>query len=342
MGRRSASVLDELITCPWWVSVVRSVAAFVMLRFIVPLIIPAGPATSANYALKGIFGGVSAAAPLVAFVLLIPAPVAALPQWRERQLLDGQEDLTTIRALSWQRFETLVAEAYRRQGYAVSRSSGDGGPDGGVDLVLRKDAGTILVQCKQWKVWKVGVPVVREVFGVLAARKVQRAVIVTSGIFTQEARMFAAGKPIDLVEGLQLADLIRAVQAAPTYAASPVGTTRPMVRTPPASATIPPGKPQVATAHPAPFPVKKLCLQCGAAMVVRTAHRGAHAGQQFWGCSRFPECRATVPIDRDTGRGRNGRDGQVEHGQEGLVGVTFARDPGVLQGESRPREEAYP
>ncbi len=134
-------------------------------------------------------------APLVALVLLIPAPVAALRQWRERRLLDSQEGLATIRTLSWQRFETLVGEAYRRQGYAVSRATGDGGPDGGVDLVLKKDGSTVLVQCKQWKAWKVGVSVVREVFGVLTARKAQRAIIVTSGVFTQDARAFAAGKP---------------------------------------------------------------------------------------------------------------------------------------------------
>ena len=77
-----------------------------------------------------------------------------------------------------------MAEAYRRHGYAVSRPSGKGDPDGGVDLILKKDGSTIVVQCKQWKAWKVGVPIVREVFGVLTARKAQRAIIVTSGIFS--------------------------------------------------------------------------------------------------------------------------------------------------------------
>jgi restriction system protein len=299
MGRRTGSILEDLIKLPWWVSVVCSATAFVMLRFVLPLLIPSGPATSSNYAFRGILGGVSAAAPFVAFFLLIPAPVAALRQWRERRLLDSQEGLTTIRALSWQRFETLVAEAYRRQGHTVSRSVGDGGPDGGTDLVLRKDGSTVLVQCKQWKAWKVGVPVVREMFGVMTARKAHRAIIVTSGVFTQDARTFAAGKLIDLVEGRQLADLIQVVQrppAPPSSAAqaSPPGTPKPAAPRLSEPAASPKAASPPASSKPGS---NKTCPKCGAAMVLRTAKHGPSVGQQFWGCAYFPRCRATMPAE---------------------------------------------
>jgi restriction system protein len=298
MGRRGATILEDLMRLPWWVSAACSGAAFVVLRFVVALFIPAGPATSANYALKGILGGIGTVAPLVALFLLIPAPIAALRQWRERRLLDSQDGLATIRTLSWQRFETLVGEAYRRQGYAVSRPSRDGGPDGGVDLILRKDGSTVLVQCKQWKAWKVGVPVVREVFGVMAAQRVQRAIIVTSGVFTQDARAFAAGKPIDLIEGSQLAELIRAVQAssAPTSPSTqtqtPVAHAASLRSSAHSSQTSDTAKPpDPPTAGPT-----RTCPKCGAAMVLRTAKQGPSAGRQFWGCSRFPQCRATEPL----------------------------------------------
>lgn len=33
------------------------------------------------------------------------------------------------------------------------------------------------------------------------------------------------------------------------------------------------------------------CPECGAEMMLRTARRGSNAGNQFWGCSRYPECR---------------------------------------------------
>lgn len=38
------------------------------------------------------------------------------------------------------------------------------------------------------------------------------------------------------------------------------------------------------------------CAICGKAMVLRTARRGPMAGSQFWGCSGFPECTATLPV----------------------------------------------
>jgi restriction system protein len=33
------------------------------------------------------------------------------------------------------------------------------------------------------------------------------------------------------------------------------------------------------------------CAKCGAELVLRTARKGAKAGKQFYGCSRFPSCR---------------------------------------------------
>ncbi len=39
-----------------------------------------------------------------------------------------------------------------------------------------------------------------------------------------------------------------------------------------------------------------LCPKCGAEMVLRTAKRGANAGNQFWGCSNYPRCRQTRPL----------------------------------------------
>jgi restriction system protein len=38
------------------------------------------------------------------------------------------------------------------------------------------------------------------------------------------------------------------------------------------------------------------CPRCGHPMRQRTARQGAHAGQAFWGCSAYPDCRGIVPI----------------------------------------------
>jgi len=36
------------------------------------------------------------------------------------------------------------------------------------------------------------------------------------------------------------------------------------------------------------------CPQCGKSMVLRTAKSGKHAGQQFWGCSAYPDCKGAL------------------------------------------------
>jgi len=35
------------------------------------------------------------------------------------------------------------------------------------------------------------------------------------------------------------------------------------------------------------------CPTCGASMVRRVAKKGSNAGEAFWGCTRFPQCRGT-------------------------------------------------
>jgi len=38
------------------------------------------------------------------------------------------------------------------------------------------------------------------------------------------------------------------------------------------------------------------CPQCGGATVLRTAKTGKNAGQQFWGCTSYPDCKGLVKI----------------------------------------------
>ena len=36
--------------------------------------------------------------------------------------------------------------------------------------------------------------------------------------------------------------------------------------------------------------------QCGKAMALRTAKQGQNAGQQFWGCTGYPDCKGTAKV----------------------------------------------
>jgi restriction system protein len=184
---------------------------------------------------------------------------------RKRRLFDKQNSIDTVRNLNWKEFEELVGEAYRRQGYTVIENSGYG-PDGGIDLMLKKDGELIVVQCKQWRNIKVGVDKVRELYGVQVSKSANRSIVMTSGFFTQEAQNFAADKSIDLVDGSQLLEFIKNIQH--DYRTSGKTTNE-----------------------------KILCPICGSDMVLRTARKGTNPGQQFWGCSKYPQCRGTKPLD---------------------------------------------
>lgn len=43
---------------------------------------------------------------------------------------------------------------------------------------------------------------------------------------------------------------------------------------------------------------ERVCPQCGARLVLRTARRGENAGNKFWGCSSFPKCRFTENLPK--------------------------------------------
>ncbi len=110
--------------------------------------------------------------------------------------------IKALQAISWQEFEKMCAAYFETQGYSV-KMCGLGGADGGIDLILRKRRKKILVQCKHWKS-KVGVSIVREMFGVMHAQKFDSVIIIGTAGFTKEARDWAKGQPIRLMNGYDL------------------------------------------------------------------------------------------------------------------------------------------
>lgn len=170
----------------------------------------------------------------------------------------------------------------RIQGYKVMETGG-GGADGGVDLVLSKPGQNggerFLVQCKQWRAYKVGVDVVRELYGVMSARGATGGFVVTSGRFSREAISFANGRNVTLVDGPKLRRLIHQARASARC---------------PADVELDGLSSEPVRADPAESPC---CPLCSRPMVLRTAKHGANAGGQFWGCTGYPSCRGIRAID---------------------------------------------
>ena len=291
-------VLDLFAMLPWWVCLVlAAVSYFLLHRLAVPIqasdIQGQGGAIAGAMMQKAVIHGLATAGQYIVPLLCIAA--AALSAWRRKQRQALVSDVAQARnadaldGMSWREFELLVGEAYRLQGYRVTEIGG-GGPDGGVDLVLTKGSEKFFVQCKQWKAYKVGVTTVRELYGVMAAKGAAGGFVVTSGRFTSDAKDFAQGRNIELVDGPRLFAMIqqaRSAQAKPAAAQ----------RETPNSMGSPAPQPQSAVQAPqatAKAAAQPECPRCGASMALRTARQGANAGNTFWGCSTYPKCRGTV------------------------------------------------
>ncbi len=142
--------------------------------------------------------------------------------------------------------------------------------------MLNKDGEKYLVQCKQWRAYKVGVDVVRELYGVMAAKGAAGGFVVTSGRFTEEAMSFAEGRNVRLVDGPKLHGLIRQAQ----------GAARPHQGAAQSEQAAKGAPPSAGPNGPA----------CAKAMVRRMANRGANTGGEFWGCTGYPICKGTRPM----------------------------------------------
>lgn len=267
-----------LVRLPWWVCLVMAVASYLIFDALANRGID--PTRPVSAVITGLATGARLALPIL---FLACAAASAIGRAWRRDLFDrasGTSGTQAIADMDWSAFEALLGEAYRRKGYRVVET-GRGRADGGIDLALTRDGALTLVQCKHWKARKVGVTVVRELLGVMTARKASAGIVVTSGRYTDEARRFARECGVELVDGtalqVMLAETRRA--GAPSPAARPQPTERPAAVAPRESAAAP------------------ACPACSKPMTRRVASKGSNVGQAFWGCTAFPQCRGTRPME---------------------------------------------
>ena len=195
-------------------------------------------------------GGVGAL--VVTYLLGILALGALFTRSRYNRLLTLHQTMRDIREMSWVEFEQLVAANYASQGYEVEHV-GKVGPDGGVDLKMRKDGELVLVQCKHYRNSWIYLLPLRQFLGTLEHFKADRGIFVTCGVFDETAEEFAKHNPrIQLVAGEQLKEMVqRAIERRP------VGRTY-------------------------------ICEKCRAPMKPKMGRRGL-----FLSCSNYPACKGS-------------------------------------------------
>jgi restriction system protein len=242
-ARSTDSWLVELLSqAPWWFTVGLAIASI---------------AVGALYrdVTLGMVGAV---------VIMLAGLVAAGDRLRGRRLAADTRSVDDLCRMSWQDFELLVAEAFRRSGYRAELTQR--GADGGVDILLTKGGGTTFVQCKQ-NTSRLDPRCVRELAGVMASEQVAAGIVVASGGVGDEGQAIAKRSGIRIMDGTALVGLLLETG---------IWTRRPRAT---------PLKADLATYPPS-------CPRCHADMIRRVSSHGP-----FWGCRRYPSCRGTRALE---------------------------------------------
>lgn len=276
MARKNQSIFEMIFdlakTLPWWLSIILALISFIGISIYENHLHSEIQHTSAFSQ-----GMISSILPLIKWLVFsmftLGAVASLFNQVKCKKLFSNTatgKDQNSLNQMSWQEFEQLSHEIFRQRGYWVTETPS--GADGGVDLVLEKNGLKTFVQCKQWKVQKVGVKVIRELYGVMALKDVKSGIVITSGEYTAEAKDFAAKSNIVLINGGTLFKMIVSLKETKQVT----------------------GKEIPEVINPSLSPA---CPQCGSEMVKRMAKQGKFAGNKFWGCTTYPKCRGTMPIN---------------------------------------------
>lgn len=200
MGKGNSDLWKSLVESPWWAGLLSGVAGYVLLAYLVPRLLLG----------HSLLEGTADIFPVFAVVWLSICVAASLlglgRRIFRRRLYDSIGNLRDLEGLSWQQFERLVGEYFRRHGFTVQEVGSTGG-DGGVDLLLFRGSERHVVQCKHWKARQVGVGVVRELIGSVNLTGAARGHLVTFGPVTRAARLAAREGDVQILSG---ADILNA------------------------------------------------------------------------------------------------------------------------------------
>lgn len=128
-----------------------------------------------------------------------------------RLLIEWTSDLRKLDATE---FEWLVGELLHREGWTVTETGKADGPDRNIDLRAERNGWLLLVQCKRWTSWRVGVDEVRKIAGTATGERHAQmsAALVTLSDFSEAAIEEGNRLRVQLVDGRALLDRIERVR----------------------------------------------------------------------------------------------------------------------------------
>lgn len=211
MTRRANSIFEDIadITSkfPWWVGVSLSLVSFLFLHSYAGKALTPVTDSGIDGIFKNVFPNLLHVLALFGQIILpvaflLGSMASVILNFKRKKLYDKTSCSVihnSLDKMSWQDFEYLVGEYFRRRKFNVEETKS--GADGGVDLIVTKGMEKYIVQCKHWKAYKVGVNVVRELRGVMVGVGATGGFVVTSGEFTKDSIDFAKANNILLLDG---------------------------------------------------------------------------------------------------------------------------------------------
>ena len=130
----------------------------------------------------------------------------AMAGWQNNGRANASAHSRSALHLSDLELEKLAAEVYKKMGYRVQHVGQMG--DHGFDVLLINASNqTEIVQCKQWSK-PVGEPVLRDLYGAMMHDRAVRGWLWAPRGFSGPAKAWAKGKPIVLVDDVEINRLI--------------------------------------------------------------------------------------------------------------------------------------
>lgn len=209
-----------------------------------------------------LFKNIALGVSIILVALFLPIAIYVLYKKRKkRSFFESKNSLEAIKNLTPTQFEEFICHLFDKLGYATEAV---GRPnDGGIDAIATKEGAKHYIQCKKFITQQVSVGAMRDFYGAVVDKLSDaKAFFITTNVFTLEAENFAVGKSIELIDGKKLmeyvktAGLDKAISNRPVFGSS----------------------------------ISEKCPKCGGHLVLKTAHKGSHAGENFYGCSNFPNC----------------------------------------------------
>ena len=179
------SLFAVLLRSPWWVSLLIAVVMALALAALLPR----------DYKLVGA---------LSTFPFVVIAAMAARRQWQLPSAARVSEVGQALGDMPWAQFETLLKQAFARDGHEVLPAT-----RAGADFVLERAGRRMLVSARRWKAARTGVEVLQALQQAREADEAPDALFIGLGELTDNARPFAAQHRIAVWQAAELALALR-------------------------------------------------------------------------------------------------------------------------------------